>query len=859
MRCAMRGIGATTAVLAALTALASCGGDAPATQPYPPTRLKTDYQYLKDGYGRYVTLHGVNLSASAKLPAKVGDDVIFGVDGVSPKVHLPLLQGTPSYLGKPFPGYAVTLAEIAPFADAEMKKLRDAGFNSIRLMINWEGAEPSGRGVYDMDYIRSIRTVVQAANKVGVYVLMDMHQDMFSRFLATNYNEHPDATDDIGKFLGALFPPYTDVVRGEGAPRWVVQACLPEKDIDSPHWAQPRLLANMDLPALCDVLDVYRLITGKDLLDGLAGEVVRGTCVDPVGQKDAFCETIASYSELPPCGTGVTGLCNSLPGWAAGVTGYICDPAHETWPMTESSGMLPFFPWGAALATSLEVNRCYACMFAGAKVFPSQTAPVCDDDPCDGATPPAECADPCRPPRTPTPVASCPAEKVKQVQVQAYVQDAYARMWQQVTCQVKDLPNVAGYDIMNEPSSAMYYLIAASVFASTGLTDEARSVLVSLLGKDEGTLFHKVLTGLRLFPPIPSKVLADGVTPNPDYDAGKAAVLAEWGLDKVDFLGAVGLLSGFDWNFMRPFHEKTGQAIQAVDPEAVLYLEGAMGGTGFSLSGTASLTRPEGLKEIVYAPHFYPDIMPWLSFGFRPRCYEKDEVRWRDYTDNLKANMSTASWSLGHAPVVFGEFGVWFNFCGYEDDPDQRALGLSFSHQFLDSMYEGFESLGLSRMQWSYAPDTDAEYGEWYDHEDFSIQGPDRKWRGEQAWSRPYARALAGKPVATHFWSRFHDYDPQHHSGVVDPEREFVVTYERKETGAPTEIVVPDAQYGDGFFVWLSDGRAAFDPESRVLYHYPEAEAPGTVHSVRLLPPLEGNPPTGWQYFFHGTQVIAGD
>ena len=93
----------------------------------------------------------------------------------------------------------------------------------------------------------------------------------------------------------------------------------------------------------------------------------------------------------------------------------------------------------------------------------------------------------------------------------------------------------------------------------------------------------------------------------------------------------------------------------------------------------------------------------------------------------------------------------------------------------------------------------------------------------------------------------------------MDPEREFVVTYERKETGAPTEIVVPDAQYGDGFFVWLSDGRAAFDPESRVLYHYPEAEAPGTVHSVRLLPPLEGNPPTGWQYFFHGTQVIAGD
>jgi len=417
---------------------------------------------------------------------------------------------------------------------------------------------------------------------------------------------------------------------------------------------------------------------------------------------------------------------------------------------------------------------------------------------------------------------------------------------------------------MNEPSSVFYYLIAASVFASTGVTDEARSVLVSLLGEQEGLLLHGILTGLRLFPPFPKKV-DEGQPGYAEYVAQKAAVAKEWGLDKVDFLGVVGLLSGFDWNFMRPFHEKVGKAVQDVDPQAVIFAEGAMGGLNISVAGNTSLTRPEGLKQVVFAPHFYPDLNPWPSFNFKPRCWEPEEIRWRDYTPNYVANMSTASWSMGHVPVVFGEFGTWFNFCSKDTDPLWKARGPSFSDQFLDDMYEGFEKLGLSRMQWCYAPDTDAVNGEWYDKEDFSIQGPPdpvtgkRAWRGETAWMRPYARALAGRLVSTRFYSVHHDFAATHVDGTVDPEREFEVVYDRKETSAPTEIVVPDVQYPDGFFTWVSDGRCTFDPVTRVLYHWPEKDAPGSVHSVRLLPPLEGNVPTGWKYFFHSDQVILGE
>ena len=33
--------------------------------------------------------------------------------------------------------------------------------------------------------------------------------------------------------------PYTDTMRGDGAPRWVVQDALPHKDMDSSHWGDP--------------------------------------------------------------------------------------------------------------------------------------------------------------------------------------------------------------------------------------------------------------------------------------------------------------------------------------------------------------------------------------------------------------------------------------------------------------------------------------------------------------------------------------------------------------------------------------------------------------------------------------------
>lgn len=61
----------------------------------------------------------------------------------------------------------------------DFKFLRDAGINLLRLGAMWPGVEPQ-RGQYDEKYLRAIRGIVQEAGHYGIYVLLDMHQDLLS-------------------------------------------------------------------------------------------------------------------------------------------------------------------------------------------------------------------------------------------------------------------------------------------------------------------------------------------------------------------------------------------------------------------------------------------------------------------------------------------------------------------------------------------------------------------------------------------------------------------------------------------------------------------------------------------------------
>ena len=61
------------------------------------------------------------------------------------------------------------------------KKFRANGLDIIRLAVTWQNLEPE-MGVYNESYLQSLDKIFELAEKYGVYILLDMHQDLYSGF-----------------------------------------------------------------------------------------------------------------------------------------------------------------------------------------------------------------------------------------------------------------------------------------------------------------------------------------------------------------------------------------------------------------------------------------------------------------------------------------------------------------------------------------------------------------------------------------------------------------------------------------------------------------------------------------------------
>lgn len=686
------------------------------------TRIATDRQYIRDQKGRYVFFHGVNVSGSTKFPYEQGT--------------------TFTYVGKPFP-----LAE----ADRHFQIIKDLGFNAIRLLVMWEGIEPHEKGRYDTEYLDYIEKIVAKANDYGIYVLMDMHQDIFSRHLFVLFNDKVQPKEPFDRAV--LLPPLDSQgnpmweamnrVRGDGAPKWVVKLCLPDKNVDSPEWGRS-----------------WRL-----------------------------------YPE------------------------YVSDPKNTT-------DMYPFTIWGVDGFLSVDISRCFATFFAGDKIYPSY--------------------------------------KIGDQSIKDYLQEAYTNAWCEVAKRVKDYPNIIGYDVMNEPIgfyliftiyAILYQALEANGFrplayeAAEGLVDDYLNSIMVYMDPLKAAATYEFIKGYLVqsqhIPTTAEEFAAQGF-PRPDLapQAGYAP----------DVNAVLGLNIDFNRNYLQPFHERVGQAIQAIDPNAVIWVEqslglGDTGLMGFWISG---MRRPEKVDQVIFAPHFYTDIYPFLGYNQPPREFTVEEIRYRSYKGGIRTAIEPATFSLGNIPTVMGEFGTYFNFNGIEN---AIASNYEVSANILDNYYEDYEDLFLSHILWCYSPENTKEDGEGWNKEDFSVLGPDRMPRAEKAYSRPYPRFLSGKPIGMHFYSDYHYYDPDPY--VADPVREFELSFKTHETQEPTEIFVPPVQYPDGFYVYISDGYCHYDHANHVLYYHPTTTEPNTVHTVKMRPPYADYGDHDWNYFFKGTEVLT--
>lgn len=75
------------------------------------------------------------------------------------------------------------LPPFIPFSESRWWDLLASwGFNMVRLTIFWEAIEPQPY-LYDRSYLGNIKKMVNQASQQGIYVLLDMHQDLYSRWL----------------------------------------------------------------------------------------------------------------------------------------------------------------------------------------------------------------------------------------------------------------------------------------------------------------------------------------------------------------------------------------------------------------------------------------------------------------------------------------------------------------------------------------------------------------------------------------------------------------------------------------------------------------------------------------------------
>jgi endoglycosylceramidase len=98
------------------------------------------------------------------------------------------------------------VSPTAPVTDGDWDAMAAHGMSVVRLIMSWSRLEPE-RGRVDRRYLGTVRNTVRAANRRGLYVVLDMHQDAWGTTIAT-----PD---------GVTCPAGTQAAIGwDGAPGW---------------------------------------------------------------------------------------------------------------------------------------------------------------------------------------------------------------------------------------------------------------------------------------------------------------------------------------------------------------------------------------------------------------------------------------------------------------------------------------------------------------------------------------------------------------------------------------------------------------------------------------------------------------
>jgi len=162
---------------------------------------------IVDANGRMVLLRGVNING-------IRDDY---VDSATP-LQTPYPTDPGAYANGACPARGSGVPTI-PICSLDAAQLQSFGYDAVRLPVSWSLLEPQP-GSIDQNYIERIAQIVGWFKAAGIYTVIDMHQDAWSKYVFTA--------------PGVICPPPFEAVTGaheaDGAPQWasthLTPACM---------------------------------------------------------------------------------------------------------------------------------------------------------------------------------------------------------------------------------------------------------------------------------------------------------------------------------------------------------------------------------------------------------------------------------------------------------------------------------------------------------------------------------------------------------------------------------------------------------------------------------------------------------
>jgi hypothetical protein len=419
-----------------------------------------------------------------------------------------------------------------------------------------------------------------------------------------------------------------------------------------------------------------------------------------------------------------------------------------------------------------------------------------------------------------------PQTKVDSVNIQDYLQNHYINAVLQVAKRVRDLPNVIGFDTLNEPSTG-YIGIAnldslpllrigpiPTFFQGMSLGD-GNADTVSTWKFDLG--FKE--TGREVLNKNRVKVWKENT-----HDIWQR--YGVWGysekhqpvLFKKDYFSTVnGKHVDFSDDYWKPFALKFIKAIHNIDERWLIFAEPAV----FTKLPTFSAFEAD---KFVNAGHWYDGVTLIMKKNMgvinanvetQATIFGKRAIReyFQYHLGKLKSETNEA---IGQHPTLIGEFGIPFDM---NEGGSFSSGDFSDQEDAIDRSFNAMESNLLNYTLWNYTNDNDNAHGDQWNGEDLSvfslsqlgeIKNENAGGRALNAVIRPYPYKVPGRPQQTFF---------------NKDNGEFFLSFEVDlSIHEPAEIFLPAYHYANGFNVFVSEGNIAYDPDKHLLLYYPKGE-----------------------------------